>query len=281
MSIVKKLITAGVVTVLGMSLAAGAMAAELTVKDKSFKSGVVTVELPEFGAGANSADMDAVVSVITAKNVANSLQSVIPEAKPYSTTQFVMMFKDSKNPVEASQDFIKGLTKTADLALSKAAQAAGKDLKTSGYYVQCKYNMYTKSPSLVSFTQTTNLYTGGAHDNISILTSNVNMETGKYLSLSEFFVPGSDYKERLEWVIDKAQKSANRLKVDMGMSAVDFKKIKITGEEKFCYDTRDIRGWSLIIFYNPGEVAPVSEGIVSYSIPIGVIFDILDDSKLK
>lgn len=281
MNFVKKLVALSVITALSIGVATTSMAAELTVKSKHFVTGVVSVDLPDFTGGAGSSVIDAAVTVIAAKNVANSLESVIPNGKVYNTEEFVSLVKDEKNPVVASQDFIKGLVQATDAALAKAAQTVGKNARVDKYYVDCRYDVYTATPKLLSFRQLTMSNTGGAHANLNVATNTVNMKSGKYLSLSELFIANSDYKERLEWIIDKQQKSVNRMCADLGRPTVDYKKVKITGKELFCYDTKNLANWSLIIYYNPGEIAPISAGLVQYRIPMELILDIVDDANLK
>lgn len=282
MGILKKIATAGMIAVLSMGLTlSSAMAADADVKANQFRAGVVTVSMPEFATKGGASGIDAVVNVIAAKNTANALTSFIPNGKNYNSVEFVSMFKNAKDPVGAARDFVENLAKDANTALVQAAQAAGKEVKKDGYYLSSKYRVYALSADLVSFSQTVRSYTGGAHDNSLMLTTTVNTKTGKYLSLSDMFDAKSEYKERLEWIIDSHQKSMNRFKKEMGMAPIDFKKVKITGDEMFCYNTEDLAGWGLVIFFNPGEVAPLSEGIVEYCIPMDLIMDTLQDVNLR
>lgn len=281
MGIVKKLATVAMVAALSMGLSVSAMAADANVKSNEFRTGVVTVSIPEFATKGGASGIDAVVNVIAAKNAANALTSVIPNGKDYNSVEFVTMFKNAKDPVGAAQDFVANLSKDANAALVQAAKAAGKDAKKDGYYISSKYRAYALNADLVSFSQTVRSYTGGAHDNSLMTTTTVNTRTGKYLSLRDMFDPKSEYKERLKWIIDSHQKTANRFKKEMGMAPVDFKKVKITGDEMFCYNTVDVYEWGLVIFFNPGEVAPVSEGIIEYCIPMDLIMDTLQDVDLR
>ena len=88
------------------------------------------------------------------------------------------------------------------------------------------------------------------------------------------FIPGDAYKERLEMLIAIQQKGDNRLLEQMKKPTVAYQKVTITGNEKFYLDS-DISDFGLYVVYNPGEVAPMSAGIVKYFIPIDTVSDII------
>ena len=90
----------------------------------------------------------------------------------------------------------------------------------------------------------------------------------------DMFVPGSDYKARLEMLIAIQQKGDNRLLEQMKKPTVAYQKVIISGNEKF-YLNSDLDNWGIYVVYNPGEVAPMAAGIQKYYLPIDTISDII------
>ena len=94
------------------------------------------------------------------------------------------------------------------------------------------YTAYTVDSEILSLEQYASAYTGGAHDNESITTLTVNPKTGRIYTLADMFVPGSDYKARLEMLIAIQQKGDNRLLEQMKKPTVAYQKVIISGNEK-------------------------------------------------
>ena len=90
----------------------------------------------------------------------------------------------------------------------------------------------------------------------------------------DMFVPGSDYKARLEMLIAIQQKGDNRLLEQMKKPTVAYQKVIVSGNEKF-YLNSDLDNWGIYVVYNPGEVAPMAAGIQKYYLPIDTISDII------
>ena len=274
----KRLMVLGVTMLLTASVSVTALASDLKIKDKVIREGAVKVVTPIFKGADGGKDIDTMITLQANKNTAINLYSLLNGTEPKEMDEaFSPLFEEDQDKVKASLNFMKGLAHAANVTLETQAKAAGKDFKTSKYYADASYNMYTTSSVMISYSQSVESYTGGEYDNEAVITTTVNLKNGKTLTLADMFLPGSDYKERLAWVIDKQQKGDARLKVNMGKPAVVYNKLAITGNEKFCLDSREIHGLGLIIFYNPVEIAPVSEGVVEYSIPIDTIFDIMAD----
>lgn len=274
----KRLMVLGVTMLLTASVSVTALASDLKIKDKVIREGAVKVVTPIFKGADGGKDIDTMITLQANKNTAINLYSLLNGTEPKEMDEaFSPLFEEDQDKVKASLNFMKGLAHAANVTLETQAKAAGKDFKTSKYYADASYNMYTTSSVMISYSQSVESYTGGEYDNEAVITTTVNLKNGKTLTLADMFLPGSDYKERLAWVIDKQQKGDARLKVNMGKPAVVYNKLAITGNEKFCLDSREIHGLGLIIFYNLGEIAPVSEGVVEYSIPIDTIFDIMAD----
>ena len=157
--------------------------------------------------------------------------------------------------------------------ISLEQKALGKTQAAEKYRLDIDYTAYTVDSEILSLEQYASAYTGGAHDNESITTLTVNPKTGRIYTLGDMFVPGSDYKARLEMLIAIQQKGDNRLLEQMKKPTVAYQKV-IYGNEKF-YLNSDLDNWGIYVVYNPGEVAPMAAGIQKYYLPIDTISDII------
>ena len=83
-----------------------------------------------------------------------------------------------------------------------------RSIDSDGYISTVKtVPFYMKSTQMLQ--EFTN-YTGGAHDNAKIATTNINLKNGTTLTLADVLAKGSDYKERIECMIDKEQGTKNK-----------------------------------------------------------------------
>ena len=69
MKLSKKLFTAGIVAALTLSVAASALAAELTVKTKKINEGQVKIATPVITGSEGGAKMDTLLTQMTTKNL--------------------------------------------------------------------------------------------------------------------------------------------------------------------------------------------------------------------
>ena len=275
MKLSKKVLTMGIMAALSVSVAATAFAADLTVKSKEFNNSQVKIATPVIHGSAGGAQMDATLTLLAAKNTINEIYKYLPsgdKAAAVSPEQFIKYCNDNVKPVEEGMAYIKGSSFLVNEGFKKDAAIQGADMK---YNLKVDYNVYTASDKLLSLRQDAYAFTGGAHGISTVQTLTVNAETGKVYSLSDMFVPGSDYKGRLEQLIAIQQKGGNRLAEKMGNATFDYEKVTITGNEKFYVDSNP-KGWGLHILYNQGEVGPMAAGVQNYFIPIDTISDIID-----
>lgn len=273
----KKLVAAGMAAALTVSLSSACLAAaaeaKLEVKDFKANTGSVKIETPYISGAKGGAAVDKAVNETLASNTIGSLYSVLPNIESDGTKLRADFDKTFKGPdaIKQSQYFIKQVTEYVDHRLKLDAEKA--DTASKGqWYLTTDYTVKMATPDLLSLVQNTYSYTGGAHDVSDIKTVNYDLKTGKELSLEDLFMPGSDYKSRLNMLIDIQEKGDKRIyeKVS-GKTLAEKKPANITGKEKF-YLTKDA---SLVIVYNKGEIAPVTEGTQVYSISVNDYADIM------
>lgn len=276
-----KLTVCGMAAALSCGVAMTAMAGELIVKDSVYKQGVVNVTTPTFYGAAGGAKVDEAINLDANKQTMKNLYVLLPDAKEDDMEEaFGPLLAEDEDKVGKSLELIDGWAVAVNGSMEKQAMDLGTTIAKAGYYATLTYELGTATDELLSYSQTTVSYLGGAHENIDVDTKTINLNNGKELELKDLFKNGS-YKKRLEWIIDKQQRSANALKKTMGKPEVKYFKQEIDGDEDFIYQTRDLSKLGLTLIYEPGEIAPMSEGVVTYDIPLDDIFDLMSDKKLK
>lgn len=275
MKISSKLFTAGVVAALTMSVAASALAAGVTVKGKNINEGQVKVSTPVITGTKVGAKMDTLLTQMTTKNTVAEIYKFLPsESQKITLDNYLEFTNSSSDPVKEGFDLVKGSAFLVNAGFEKDQKELGKTKADGKYNLNIEYTVYTAGDTLLSLEQYASSYTGGAHDNEAITTLTVEPETGKVYSLGDMFVAGSDYKARIEMLIAIQQKGTNRLYKQMNKSEVDYKKVAITGNEKFYFDS-SLDNAGVYVVYNPGEVAPMSAGIQKFVCPLDAISDII------
>lgn len=123
------------------------------------------------------------------------------------------------------------------------------------------FEVFRNDRHFISLAQKIYQYTGGAHGMNWITASTVNLETGRAYQLSELFLEGANFIERLSEVV--RQEGAIRK-----LPLWNFKEIR---PDSAFYLTDE----GVVLFFQPYEIAPYSEGIVRFLIPYRDITDIL------
>lgn len=275
MKLSKKLFTAGIVAALTLSIAASALAAELTVKTKKINEGQVKIATPVITGSEGGAKMDTLLTQMTTKNtVAEIYKYLSSDSQKITLDNYLDFTNGSPDPVKEGFALVKGSAFLVNAGFDKEQKALGKTQAAEKYRLDIDYTAYTVDSEILSLEQYASAYTGGAHDNESITTLTVNPKTGRIYTLGDMFVPGSDYKARLEMLIAIQQKGDNRLLEQMKKPTVAYQKVIISGNEKF-YLNSDLDNWGIYVVYNPGEVVPMAAGIQKYYLPIDTISDII------
>lgn len=278
----KKVLTTCAAAVMAVTMCATAFAAALQVKDETVKLKGVEVSVPMISGARGGAAVDEKANMTLLGNSFNAMESFISTKKPVEAVDEAAFVKAFKNSKEAKAD-VKQLASYLSRRLEKDREAVG---QTEPYYVHVYYQMKsepTMDNLFLSVVQRVMSYTGGAHSNEVSLPVNINLRTGKTVTLADMFVPGSAYKERLMTLMKIQAKGEQRLVNEVEKAAKLNAKPegyyipkKINGNEKFYTNSKV---GSITVFYDPGEIAPISEGVRSFEFSLADIADIISLGK--
>ncbi len=250
---------------LALCLAVPAFAAGLTVKTSSISEDVVNVAVPYIAGSRGGSEVDDKVNGAVFDVIDGQLEALLPAA--------------DRSAFKASHD--KGGTTSSRLAYHKelvkftsdSVRKANSEVKTAAsWYVRSEYEIKSASPRFLSLIQKTTTYLGGAHDNVVWTTENYDLATGNPVTLEDLFDPAADYKTRLTTLIGWQQTGVARLKQHMtGRAGAVVKPVQVTGNELFYVDKERNLG----LVFNPGEIAPVSEGVILYDLSLNDFADLI------
>lgn len=123
------------------------------------------------------------------------------------------------------------------------------------------YEIYRNDSQFLSLGQTAYQYTGGAHGMSFLTAFTIQLPAGRLCKLADLFVAGTNYRDRLTAIVRR--EGASR-----GLPLWDFRGVT---EASGFYLTDD----GLVLFFQPYEIAPYSEGIVKISVRYRELADIL------
>ena len=123
------------------------------------------------------------------------------------------------------------------------------------------YEVFRSDARLVSLTQKVYQFTGGAHGMSWQIGHTIDLETARRIELPDLFAYGAPFAERLTRLVREEGAARN-------LPMWNFKGI---GDNAAFYLHED----AIVLFFQPYEVAPYSEGIVSMRIPVSMLEDIL------
>lgn len=146
---------------------------------------------------------------------------------------------------------------------NKAEDSAKSDMKNNilfmPYIVQTNYDVHYTTASFLSLTIMYYEYTGGAHG-ISYKTPyNLNLNTGKNITLEKLFKPSTNYisliNKEIQFQIDKKNSVPGAIPI------TEFK--SISNDQPFYID-----GTNLVIYFQPYELGAYALGIQEFPIPL-------------
>ena len=109
MKLSKKLFTAGIVAALTLSIAASALAAELTVKTKKINEGQVKIATPVITGSEGGAKMDTLLTQMTTKNtVAEIYKYLSSDSQKITLDNYLDFTNGSPDPVKEGFALVKG-----------------------------------------------------------------------------------------------------------------------------------------------------------------------------
>lgn len=175
MKLSKKLFAAGVVAALTLSVAASALAAELTVKTKKINEGQVKIATPVIAGSEGGVKMDTLLTQMTTKNtVAEIYKYLSSDSQKITLDNYLDFTNGSPDPVKEGFALVKGSAFLVNAGFDKEQKALGKTQAAEKYRLDIDYTAYTVDSEILSLEQYASAYTGGAHDNESITTLTVN-----------------------------------------------------------------------------------------------------------
>jgi hypothetical protein len=278
MRISRKVLAACAAAVMAVTMSATAFAAAMKVSKDEVKTKGVEVSVPMITGARGGSKVDEKVNMTLLGNSFNAMESFISTKKPIEAAneaEFVKAFKNSK---EAKKD-VKQLAAYLNGRLEKDRLQVG---QKEPYYVHIFYQMKsdpTFDNLFLSVVQKVISYTGGAHSNEVSLPVNIDLRTGKTATLADMFTPGVDYQSRLmtlmkiqakgeQRIVNEVEKAANLKTQPEGYYVPK----TITGNEKFYTNSKV---GSITVFYDPGEIAPISAGTRSFEFSLADIADII------
>lgn len=267
----KRVLTTCAAAVMVISMSVTAFAAELQVKNDDVKVKGVTVVTPLIEGSQGGAIVDEKVNKQLMVNSFNAMLGIVSTRetpKPISSKDFPSV-KQAKSDIKQLGEYLG----------RRLVQDRIKAKQTTPYYIKVGYDIKTgKSDKTLSVVQEVTTYTGGAHSNTTYIPNNYDLSTGKEIKLADIFAEGADYKTRLLNLMKIQAKGKQRIvnKIEEGMKNVQpegyYCPKEITGNEKFYINAKV---GELNVFYNPGEIAPISEGRKTFSFGLDTIADII------
>ncbi|SFU69128.1 Protein of unknown function [Pustulibacterium marinum] len=136
----------------------------------------------------------------------------------------------------------------------------------AGYEAHIKGQVHHQSEKLLSIKLDSYMYTGGAHGYTAINYLNIDPKTGKLLENSELFKDVSKFTQQAEKLFRQKEKISDT--TNLSNAGYWFE------NDKFVLPNNiGITDKNLVLFYNPYEVAPYSEGPIEISIPLEKVKD--------
>lgn len=129
---------------------------------------------------------------------------------------------------------------------------------------RANYEVFRNDQQFVSVGQLVYQFTGGAHGMSSLTATTFRISSGRAISLADLFLPGSNYRERLEGTV-------RRVGTARGLPLWGFNGVK----ENANYYLTD---QGLVLFFQPYEIAPYSEGIVKILVRYQEVADLLSSA---
>ncbi len=274
MKLNKKFLTVCAATAVALSMSASCFAEELLIKNIGGKAGKVKINAPVITGAQGGPKVDRHVNILLAEYALVPAYSIIPTAQAEEGRQVFIDENGEITNAKKYNAYMKVLAKQVNNDFNEMKAATG---TVADLFLDTEYAVKAHSDTFISVYQESKYNTGGAHDNVYVDTFNYDLKTGRAMSLENMFAAGADYKTRLNMLIDIQNKGTERIidimhdRAGSDAKAYAKKPSNITGKEKFYVtDKADI-----VIVYAPGEIAPISEGIQTYTIAVDTIADII------
>lgn len=164
----------------------------------------------------------------------------------------------NKQLKDRAQDFSNGIKKMSDENYKESKKQGQKVIV---YEASTNFNIEYVGENYMSMLVDYYSYTGGAHGSTLREAYNIDINTGKILSLKDIFKENYNYKEVINNLIKKyVDKDKDNYLID------DFKGIK---ENQEFYISQD----GIVIYFQLYEIAPYSTGFPEFKIPLKNVED--------
>lgn len=148
-------------------------------------------------------------------------------------------------------------------------------LPSTNWVFEMKIDVLLNRPSLLSLRIHQLEFTGGAHANSLTNYLNIDLETGKILSLEELFI--EDFEQELLTISEAAFK--RRVNLDLDTNLVETHYEFSTGEFMLPPNF-SVGAEGLHFYYNPYDLGAFALGTISFKIPYREILPIIDTNVL-
>ena len=149
----------------------------------------------------------------------------------------------------------------ADMA-AQLQEDRGYGVPYEHYTYDSKAKVFYNGDRYLSLMQGLYTFFGGAHGNTLFTTLNFDTQTGKLLRLLDLFIPGSNYLQKINELVDREEaKEAGGL----------FGDVVVDDEVQFYLTEQQ----ELVLAYQPYDVACYARGTVLFTLPFGELQDYL------
>ena len=269
----KKIAAVCAAVAMSVAMTTTAWAAGLTVKTETIKAKGVTLETPQISGARGGAAIDNKVNMLLWNNSFKAMLGMIStKTLPSDDNDFVKTFGNTSAAKENTKQMAEYMSRRLENDRVKVGQK-------EPYFVKLSYDVKTGlQNSTISLVEKVTTYTGGAHNNTEYLAVNYDLRSGKEIQLADIFAEGVNYQDRLLTLMQIQAKGDQRIYNKLTENVKNAKPEgyycpkKITGKEKFYLDAKV---GDLTVFYNPGEIAPISEGRMNFRFSLDTISDLI------
>lgn len=132
------------------------------------------------------------------------------------------------------------------------------------YQAYIEYKVTYNNNNILSIPVTYYSYTGGAHGMTNIVSRNINLATGKDISLNDIFKNGENYKDIIKQEIIKQINCQPEIYFEDAIKTVE------ESNEEFSFYIEDD---NIAIYYSLYSIAPYASGIREFKIPLEIFKD--------
>jgi hypothetical protein len=142
-----------------------------------------------------------------------------------------------------------------------------------GWYLYATYENLNELSQVVSFSLSSESYTGGAHPNYYLTYFNYDYTTGEPVTLRQILIPG--FEKELNKLIDKAFREKHDIKPNEPLTDAGLFEDKIEFSDNFLLTKNGI-----IFHYNIYEIWPYVYGATDVLIPYSDLIGLIDENGL-